>query len=594
MEQQKRQSQSLLSGAMVLMITTTIVHIIGVLYKIPITGVIGEVGRGYFTSAYEIYTPLYAISMAGLPVAVSKMVSERMATQKYRDVRQVRKASIIVFLCTGIVGSLILLLLAYPFSNYVIKSPNALYSILAIAPSIFFCCMMSTFRGYYEGLRNMVPTGVSQVIETVTKLVVGLILAKLVQLKGQAQFEATGVVFGVPCETQKDVLFATAPYSAAAAILGVTIGTVIALLYLIIKHKVQGDGITEAELLASPEPESTRSLTKLLVKTAIPIALSSLVLNVTNLIDSITVQSRLKEAVALNADVVRQVYPEIQASGIPDNLIKDFLYGCYGVALDFRSLIPTVIMTLGVSAIPVLSAAWATKDTSKAQSAIQSVIKTATLLAVPAGFCMAVLAKPILQIMYLSTNSTATITIAYPFVAIFGFFAIILAVSTPITNMLQAIGRADVPVKSLIVGATIKIVCNYILVGIPEINIKGAPIGTVLCYIYIVSSNLFVLIKETHSHLDWKDCFIKPFVVGALSGGVAYGSYMLFTQILPAGNVASRFNGSTLSCVIAIILAILIWLILLIAFKVMSKSDILMLPKGEKIVKRLEKYGLIR
>ncbi len=592
--EQKKQSQSLLSGAMLLMFTTTIVHIIGVLYKIPITGVIGEVGRGYFTSAYEIYTPLYAISMAGLPVAVSKMVSERMATGRYREVRQVREASKRVFLVTGLVGTTLLLLLAYPFSHYIIKSPNAFYSILAIAPSIFFCCMMSTFRGYYEGLRNMAPTGISQVIETVGKLVFGLVLAKIVQIEGRSQFASTGTVFGTPCVTESDVFFATAPYSAAAAIFGVTLGTVVALIYLFIKHKLHGDGITEAELLTSPESDSVGSLTKILVRTAVPIATSSLVLNITNLIDSVTVQSRLKEAVALNVGVIRDMYPEISASGIPDNLIKDFLYGCYGVALDFRGLIPTVIMTLGVSAIPVLSAAWATRETDKAQAAIHSVVKTATLLAVPAGFCMAVLSEPILQAMYLGTNSTSTITIAAPYVAVFGYFAILLAISTPITNMLQAVGRADVPVKSLLVGASVKIICNYILVGNPEINIKGAPIGTVLCYAVIVSHNLYVLLKETGVHLKWFDCFVKPFLVGALSGGAAYLVYNLGVMYLPMGDMNSRLNGSTVSCVIALVFAIIIWLLLLLIFRVMSKSDILMLPKGEKIAKTLEKRGLIR
>lgn len=591
---QKKQSQSLLSGAMLLMVTTTIVHIIGVLYKIPITGVIGEVGRGYFTSAYEIYTPLYAISMAGLPVAVSKMVSERMATGKYREVRQVREASKRVFLFTGLVGTAVLLLLAYPFSHYVIKSPNAFYSIIAIAPSIFFCCMMSTFRGYYEGLRNMAPTGISQVIETVGKLVFGLVLAKIVQIEGQTQFENTGVVFGTPCVTESDVFFATAPFSAAAAIFGVTLGTVVALVYLFIKYKINGDGITEEELLSSPESAPVGSLTKILIKIAIPIATSSLVLNMTNLIDSITVQNRLKEAVDLNVGVIRDMYPEISTSGIPDELIKDFLYGCYGVALDFRGLIPTVIMTLGVSAIPVLSAAWATKDKDKIGSAIHSVIKTGTLLAAPAGFCMAVLSEPILHIMYAGTNSTSTVTIAAPYVAVFGYFAVLLAISTPVTNMLQAVGRADVPVRSLLVGASIKIICNYILVGNPEINIKGAPIGTILCYAVIVSHNLYVLIKETDVHLKWFDCFIRPLFVGMLSGGAAYLVYNLGVMYLPMGDMTSRLNGSTLSCVFAIVFAIIIWLILLLIFRVMSKSDILMLPKGEKIAKTLEKRGLIR
>ena len=129
---------------MLLMLTTTIVHIIGVLYKIPITGVIGEVGRGYFTSAYEIYTPLYAISMAGLPVAVSKMVSERMATGKFREVRGVREASKRVFLVTGLVGTTLLLLLAYPFSHYIIKYLSLFYVNL-----IFYSINFSNFTTSY-------------------------------------------------------------------------------------------------------------------------------------------------------------------------------------------------------------------------------------------------------------------------------------------------------------------------------------------------------------------------------------------------------------------------------------------------------------
>lgn len=589
----KRQGQSLLSGAMLLMITTTIVHIIGVLYKIPITGVIGEVGRGYFTSAYELYTPIYAISMAGLPIAVSKMVSERMATGRYSEVRRLRQVAKRVFLVTGLCGTLLLMLMSFPLSKFLIKTPETVYSVLAIAPSIFFCCMMSTYRGYYEGLRNMSPTGFSQVIETIGKLVFGLVLAKIVQVYANSQFEKTGIVFGEKCETANDAFLAAAPYSAAAAIFGVTLGTVVALLYLFIRHKMYGDGITEADLLDSPKPRSSKKLTKILIQTAIPIAMSSLVLNITNLIDSITIQSRLKAAVAANPKVFLEMYPEISKAEIPTDMIKTFLYGCYGVALDFRGIIPTVIMTLGVSAIPVLSAAWATKNRKKAAASIHSVVKTATLLSAPAGFCMAALATPILQIMYLNSRSISTITIAAPFVVIFGLFAVLISFSTPITNMLQAVGRADVPVKSLLMGATVKIILNFILVGNPNINIKGAPIGTVICYSIIVFNNLFTLLRETKVRLHWFDAFIRPLAIGGMTGGATYGIYKLFCNILPAGDLSSRINGSTLSCVISIIFAVIIWLFLLLIFKAMSKRDILMLPKGEKIAKTLEKYGLI-
>ncbi|MEG0979784.1 MAG: oligosaccharide flippase family protein, partial [Oscillospiraceae bacterium] len=170
---QRNKGQSLFSGAMVLLISTVIVHLIGILYKIPLTALVGTVGRGYFNAAYEIYTPIYAISMAGLPVAVSRMVSERMATGRYREVRVIFKIVKKLFLLTGFVGTAILLLIAYPYTHLdiFINSPNAMPSIIAIAPSVFCCCLMSTYRGYYEGMRNMKPTGISQVIEAVGKLI---------------------------------------------------------------------------------------------------------------------------------------------------------------------------------------------------------------------------------------------------------------------------------------------------------------------------------------------------------------------------------------------------------------------------------------
>ena len=565
---------------MLLMMTTVIVHVINIFYKIPITYIIGEIGRGYFTSAYELYTPIYAISMAGLPVAVSKMISERMATGRYKEVRKVRDAAKRVFLITGILGTAIILGLAYPFSHYIIGSPKAFYSILAVGPSIFICCVMSTYRGYYEGLRNMRITGYSQVFECIGKLCFGLLLSQLVLKTGLDHFRADGTAFGVVCENKIDVINAAAPYTAAAAIFGVTIGTFLALIYCFIVYHTKGDGITEEELLGSPEPEETGKLVKTLISTVIPIATSALVLNVTNLIDTSTVQSRLKHAVAIGEGTIRDMYPVINELDIRTDDIKDFLYGCYGVALDFRNLIPTVIMTLGVSAIPILAASFSTNDKENMQGGIRTVIKTATLLAVPAGFFMAAISEPMLRVLY---PQSLSVDISAPYVAIFGLFALFLAVSTPINNMLQAVGRADIPVKSLLIGATVKIVCNFVLVGNPNINIKGAPIGTVLCYIVIVLNNMLVLLKVTGCKLNWFDCLIRPFFVGALAGGAAY-AVVYFT---------SPYFAAAVVCLVSLIAAVLVWLISLMVFKVLTKSYILTLPKGKKIAKVLEKLRVL-
>ena len=593
----RAQGQSLLSGAMLLMMTTIIVHVIGIIYKIPLTAILGPVGRGYFTNAYEIYTPLYAISMAGLPVALSKMVSERMATGRYREVHAVRDEARKLYLITGMTGTLLLWALAWPYTHAAVGSihtPEAFWSIMMIAPSILFACMMSSYRGYYEGLRNMAPTGYSQVFETIGKLVFGLILAKWVQVRGYAQFHAGRAVYGTVCHSMEEASSAIAPFSAAAAISGVTLGTILGLIYLLIRHRVVGDGITEEMLLASPAPENGKSLRTQIIRFAIPVVTSSLVLNITNLIDSWTVNNRVKAAVVKAPEVFHQMYAaELVASSVVDKDFKSFLYGAYGVALDFRNLIPTIIMALGLSAIPVLSGAWATKDGARMKSAIQTVLKTTTLLAVPTGFVMAVLAEPILKILYVGTNAESTISISAPFVAIYGFFALLLSVSTPITNMLQAIGRADVPLKALVIGASAKILCDFTLCGMPAVNIKGAPVGTIVCYLYIVTHNLIVLLKETKVKIDWKSVVLKPFAAGALSGGVAWCFYILFLWILPDGAPGSRMADFTWATLIALVFSVIFWVIFLGLFKVLSKQDIESLPKGKKVAKVLEKLHVI-
>ena len=594
----RTQGQSLLSGAFLLMITTVIVHIIGIIYKIPLTAILGPVGRGYFTNAYEIYTPLYAISMAGLPVALSKMVSERMATGRFREVHAVRKEAQKLYLITGMAGTVILWALAWPYTHAAVGSihtPEAFWSIIMIAPSILFACMMSSYRGYYEGLRNMAPTGYSQVFETIGKLVFGLALAKWAQIHGMSRFQLGLPVYGRDCATAQDAVSAIAPFSAAAAIFGVTLGTVLGLIYLLIRHRVIGDGITQDMLLASPEPEDGKSLRSKIIRFAIPVVTSSLVLNITNLIDSWTVNNRVQAAVSKAPEIFHRMYAaELAASTVVDKDIKSFLYGAYGVALDFRNLIPTIIMTLGLSAIPVLSGAWATKDQAKMKSAIQTVLKTATLIAVPTGFVMAVLAEPMLRLLYIGTNAESTISISAPFVAIYGIFALLLSISTPITNMLQAIGRADVPLKALAVGASAKIVCDFILCGMPTVNIKGAPVGTIVCYLYIVTHNLVVLLKQTKVKVDWPKVFFRPFFAGALAGATAQVLYVFFVWLLPDGAPGSRMADFTWATLIALTLSILLWVVYLGLLHVLTREDIETLPKGKKIAKVLEKLHVIR
>lgn len=592
MSEKSAKKQNVLNGAMILIVATALVKVIGAVYKIPLTGIIGSLGRGYFASAYNIYTPIYAISMAGLPVAVSTIVSRNAALGKYRDVKQVMKITFPLFLVLGLVGSGVLLVAAKPYVTSV-GSPLAIYSVIAIAPSTLFCCIMSTYRGYYEGLNNMYPTAISQVIESLGKLVFGLAFSYGIVDYAEKQIAATGSVFGqtIATESDKAIVYAMA---AAAAILGVTLGTVLGAIYTILRHKFKKDGISKEMLINSPLAAPRRDIVKELISIAGPAALSSLVLNVTNFIDTWMIQNRLKSVVATSYDVIYSAYGDsIDAAGVAKDTVHTFLYGAYDTTLDFRNLVPTIMMTLGVSAIPVISAAMAKKDMKNVNATVNTVFRTTMLIALPAGAGFFALSEPILSLLYNGTENQSGIAVAAPVLALYGLMMPILTLSSPLTNILQAIGRADVPAKSLALGCVFKIGLNYILIGIPSINIKGAVFGTAFFYLLCIFYNYIVLKKETGVKIELKTVIVKPLISAVLCGASAWGVYRLLGSALTFGDMSGRLNGQSLACLISICVAVVVYAISVLLMKTLVKDDILMLPKGEKIAEILEKYKLI-
>ncbi|MBQ8762594.1 MAG: polysaccharide biosynthesis protein [Clostridia bacterium] len=600
--------QSVLNGAMMLMFAVLLVKVIGLLFKIPLTDMIGAAGRGYFNSAYEIYTPIFAISMAGLPVAVSRMVAENIALGNYREPRMIRKVSQRLFIIVGITGTLILLAAAYPYARFV-ANIRSLPAVLCVAPSIFFCCYMSTYRGYYEGLRNMTPTAISQVVEALGKLVVGLVLAKLVTQTGMNQYESgmlassntSATVFGNEVTSLAEANSVITPWAAAGAVMGVTIGSVAAAVFLTIYYRVKGDGITRTQLVNSEKSAPSDKLAKDMIKIAVPMVISALILNITNLVDTVTIQSRLTSAIESDSATILQMHSEaineavrLSRINISDSAeIVKYLWGSYGMALDFRNLIPNLTLQLGISALPALAAAWAVKEKKGIKSTIELVLRICMLIGLPAGFGMAALATPLLTLIYGRGSSSDAIPVVAPIMVAYGIATALMAVSTPITNMLQAIGRTDIPVKSVVVGAICKITCNFILVGNPKINVYGAVVGTILFYVVIVACNLTSLLRISKVKINWASILVKPLICAALCGVTAFASYGLLSKIFPVGNTESILNMGTISTVIAVGLAVVVYVISLLLVKGVAREDISVLPKGEKIAKTLEKYGLL-
>lgn len=599
----KKKQQSVLNGAMILILAVLLVKIIGVLFKMPLTNMMGAVGRGYFSSAYEIYTPIFAISMSGLPVAVARIIAENVALENYRQARAVFFVAKRLFIIIGVCGTLLMLIVAWPYSHFIADIRN-LPATVCIAPSLFFCCYMSAYRGYYEGMRNMTPTAFSQVIEALGKLVAGLLFAKMAITIGMKQFNAAGggtaIVFGTQVADLTEANSAIAPWAAAGAILGVTFGSAISMLSLMLLYKKKGDGFTRAQLAASSKPDEGLAIVKNILSVGIPMVISSLILNITNLIDTATIQARLATALEKNFDAVVQMHSVSINSAVAMSRLNindaaevvKYLWGAYGTALDFKSLIPTITVQLGVSALPALAAAWAVKDKDGSKSTIETVIRVAMLIALPAGIGIAVLSTPILNIIYGRGVSSDAIPIVAPIMACYGLFTFVTAVSTPITNMLQAVGRADIPVKTVIIAAVAKISCNFFLVGSPRFNIYGAVVGTVIFYLIIVGVNLFCLLKISGIRPDWNSVFVKPLICAVFCGFTAYTCYGTLHRIVPGTN-SSIICAGTIETLFAIGVAMIVYFASLLLIRGICKEDISVLPKGEKIAAMLEKHGLL-
>ncbi len=575
-----KQKQNFLHGALILMSATVIVKIIGYFFKVPLKGIIGVSGFGYFNAAYGLFNTLYALSVAGMPVAVARMVAQNMQQGRFRDVRKIKRLSTIAFLCAGLLGSLLMLAGAGPYVRLA-QNPNAFLSVFVMSPAIFFVCASSSYRGYYEGLRNMYPTAWSQVLEALVKLICGLLFACAAIRMGMEEYEGSGTVFGALVSTPEQARLAVLPYGAAGAILGIVVSTAAGSLFLWAYNRRRGDGIS-AQMLEQAVPAATgKEILKQLWTIAVPICLGALALNITTLIDVSSLTNRLSTALANGEEALLSMYDGILPADMPREEIPNYLFGAYNMSVTLFNLIPALTTTFGVSALPSVTTAWTSQNRRMLQKNIESVWRVTSMIAFPAGFGICALAEPILTLVYQA--DPASIPIAAPILRVLGIAAIFVALSSPTNSMLQAIGRVKVPVRLMLIGGFLKLAVNFSLVPIPSVNIQGAPFGTLLCYMTIICISVPTLCRAAGVRLRFGKVFLKPLFAGALCGITAWAGYGLL----------SRVAGNTISTSFSILAAGIVYVVVLFLTHGVEKYDILMLPKGEKIAKLLEKYGLI-
>ncbi|MDP4120625.1 MAG: polysaccharide biosynthesis protein [Bacillota bacterium] len=576
-----RVRHSFLKGSLVLGVSMLIVKLIGMFYKIILTNMLGVVGNGILSVTYELYNPLFMLATAGFPIAISRMVSESVATKRYNDVKKIHRVSVPFLFITGILGFLIMLASSFAYCN-IAQTPSALPAVICLSPTILFACLMSIYRGYYEGQRNMMPTAISEIIEAVSKLVIGLVISYLTLQYGLNQYRTTGKFLGVVYKNEDLAQAAIVPYAVAAAFIGISLGAFFGFVFLLLRHKIKGEGITKQEYAQSPPARDGKSTFNRLVRTAIPIGTGALIMSFAGLIDTILVNNRLKNIMDTNPSALLKQYGNlIPADVVFNNTTHTFLFGCFSLSLTIMMLITALTQVFGQSALPSVTNAYARGNRKDLKYNIETVIKTTCIFTLPAGLGLTVLAQPILSLLY--TSRPNEITIAANVLQIMGISGIFIATSTPLCSMLQAVGCVDLPLKLFAVGMVIKVALNYLLVGIPAINIQGATVGSLVCYAMVCFVALYYLCKQTKIIPNFNLVLIKPLIASAFCAITAYFSYQLFDM---------KFSNK-IAVILAIVAAIIIYAIMLLILRVITKNDLLSIPKGEKIAKTLEKFHLI-
>lgn len=519
--------QSFIKGSIILIVSAAIAKAIGAFFKIPLTNILGGVGMSYFSCAYGLFLPVYAVTANGLTTAAAKLTAESCAFGNYKNVAKVRRISLMLFTAAGFAGTLLVILLASPFAVNIAACPGARLSIIMIAPSVFFGCITAVYRGCWEGMRNMYPTAVSQIIEAVVRLAAGLAFCSWV-LKNEAL-----VLDYLPADT--DITAA----AAAAAVLGISLSTAAGTIFLYIRGT---DLEKDSPLLSQGSEQSGKTIIKALMGILIPVALGSIVTNLTSLIDLATIIRCLDKAVAADPEYFKEHF------GL-DFKISEFIYGSFsGLAVTVFNLVPSVTNMFGKGILPNLAQAWAKNDKRQAERLSGSVLKATAFLAVPAGLGITVLAEEILMFLY--PDRVQECIAAAGSLRCLGIGVIFLSLSFPLFSMFQAVGKAGLPVKLMLAGVAVKLAGNLMLVSIPAVNVSGAAIATLLCYLFIFILSAVFYQKYTRLKLKLTSALFPVLVSGGLCAAAARLAYdhipLKSNFLLPAAILAGA--GAYLIC----------------------------------------------
>ncbi len=606
-------------GAAILAVGILVVKLIGMFYKIPLLNIIGEQGSADFNNAYNIYSVLLTISTAGLPVAVSKLVSEADALGRRNQVRRTFRLALALFLILGVLSFLVMFFGSEQLAG-LMNDSMAAPGIRALAPAVICVGCLSAFRGYAQGHGSMTPTAVSQIIEALCKLTVGLGLAYWLVGHG-----------------------ADASHAAAGAITGVTVGTIVALAYMLMNFLITR---SQEPQLADDRPDEPATILKHLLMIAVPITISSSMVGIVTVIDTSLVQGQLQRALLENQDTWNLYGNFVDFTSLEDALsawqaalpdgsavsmslldqyaaqaealrdqqsaltdlqsaslelhaalenISRTLYGNYSGALNIYNLPTSLMAAVTAAVIPAVSGALARRDRRGAGRITGSALRISALAACPMAVGLFVLGEPIMALIFPNLNPQ----LAGPLLSTLGLATLFVCMMLVCNSILQAHGFVSLPVIIMVAGGVVKIITNYNVVIQPTIGIYGAPMGNILCFALCMTLDLVVMSRVIPRRPKYIQVFAKPLAASALMGLGAWAVHGLMSKLFEATGIFMSADpvthevlglsrtGNAAATLLAILVAVVIYGVLVIALRAITKDDLMLMPKGEKIARML-------
>ena len=531
-KKQSKENEFLIQGA-ILAAAAVIVKIIGALYRIPLTNIIGDEGNGFLGYAYEIYAMALMLSSFSLPIAVSKLVSTKMAMHQPRNAFRIFKCAMMFAVSVGAVVALAIFLGADMISRHLMESPLSVYTLKVLAPALFIVAVLGVMRGYFQGMGTMVPTAISQVLEQIINATVNIVGASIMIKVGMA----------------------------AGGTAGTATGALVALLFLmfvfVLFQKVM---MRQMRRDRTKHQDGYGQILKVLLLTIAPILFSTAIYNINQIID-LTLFAKIMAA---------------QGVTLKEYIIPQGIYtGKYNTLIN----IPLAMANgLAASVIPALTAAVASRNRTQMQNKINQTIRLTMLIAIPCFVGFVVLASPIMQFLYGDSRTEPALMLAS------GAITVVLYSSSTVTNsILQGLDRLTAPAKNALISLGIHLVAVLLMLVVFKWGIYSLVFSNVIFSFCMCVLNMKDVYKASGFRQDFKTCYIKPFLAALIMGVAAFVSNKLLSALMPG-----RFLANGLS----IIIAMLVYAVAVIRVGTLSESDMLALPMGGRILRVCKRFKI--